>query len=118
MLVNNIITCYVLVENDIVLDFISYYTFNTIVVRKNKIMRDGYMYLYTNTSDHLYKMVLMLLHTLKDNKIDTFLALDIMENDDDLYLELDFIKEDGDFHYFSFKDNIKIKNNKLAKIIF
>ncbi len=119
MLINDHIRCYVLLENNKVLDFISYYTFDTLVLRKNKTMRDGYMYLYTNTSDHLHKMLLMFLHTLKDNMIDSFLALDIMENEDDMYEDLNFVKESSDFYYFLFKDtNLKIKNKKLAKIIF
>lgn len=123
MLINDNIISYVLIVGNVVLDFISYYIIKTLVLKHNKMMTDGYNYLYTNTSNHLHKMVLMLLHTLRENNIDTYNIPDIMNAEDDIYEELQFTKEGNsdspNFHYFLFKNNnLKINNKKLAKIIF
>lgn len=117
--VNNHIHTYLLIENDKLLDFISYYTININVLKQNKILVDGYMYYYTNTSNHLHKMMLMLLYELKNTTVDSFMALDIMDTTSDILDDLKFINANNDFYYFLFKnDKLKVNKNKIAKLIF
>jgi hypothetical protein len=114
---NNHINIFGLIDNNILIDFISYYYININVLKQNKTTRDGYLYIYSNNSNNLHKMISLLLHKLKDNNIDTFIALDIMENNTILE-DLNFIHKQSDYNYYLFDNNIKINNNKMAKILF
>jgi hypothetical protein len=117
--INNYINVYLLIENNKLLDFISYYSININVLKQNKVLVEGYMYYYTNTSNHLHKMLLMLLYELKNTPVDSFMALDIMDTTDDILDDLKFINTNNDFYYFLFKnDKLRINKNKLAKLIF
>ena len=116
--INNYINIYVLIEYDKVIDFISYYTINSIVLMNNYNIHDSYLYYYSNISNNFHKMILMLLYKLVENNIDTFIALNIMENNNDTLDGLSFIKKSTNFNYFLFKNSIKIPNNKIAKILF
>ena len=114
---NQHILTFGLMENNKIIDFISYYFININVLKLNKTTTDGYLYMYSNNSNNLHKMVLLLLHKLKENNIDTFIALDIMENNNVLE-DLNFIKKESNFNYYLFDNNIKINNHKMAKILF
>ncbi len=118
--VNNHVITYVLVENNNVLDFISYYYINiSVLERPNEYMKDGYLYYYSNISNNLYKMLQLLLYKLKDDKIDSFLALNIMDTDNSILDELKFIKEKNDFKYCLYKSTeFLIPSYKLAKLLF
>ncbi len=63
-------------------------------------------------------MIALLLHKLKEDNIDTFIALNIMENNDDIMLDLKFINKKSNYNYYFFQNNNNIKNNKMAKILF
>ncbi len=107
-----------LVENNKIIDFISYYTIDINVIDKNIITKDGFLYYYTNNSNNLHKMISLLLHKLKEDNIDSFIALDIMENNEDILLDLKFINKKSNYNYYFFQNNINIKNNLMAKILF
>ncbi len=118
--VNNHVITYVLVENNNILDFISYYSINlSIIENPDENMKDGYLYYYSNTSNSLYKMFQLLLYKLKENNIDTFLALNIMETDENILNDMKFMKDSGSFNYFLFKNKtLNIQPYKLAKLLF
>ncbi len=118
--INDHVILYVLVDNNNVLDFISYYYVNiSIIENPDEIMKDGYLYYYSNNSNNLYKMFQLLLHKLKDDKIDSFLALNIMETEEEMLNDFKFIKDGKEFNYLLFKNpNLNIKKYKLAKLLF
>jgi glycylpeptide N-tetradecanoyltransferase len=115
---NNHINIFGLIENNIIIDFISYYTIDINVINNNINIRDGYLYYYTNNSNNLHKMLSLLIHKLKEDNIDSFIALDIMENTNDIMEDLKFIKKNSNYNYYFFNKHNKIKNNMMAKILF
>jgi hypothetical protein len=100
------------------IDFISYYTIDINVIISNQITKDGYLYIYTNNSNNLHRMISLLLHKLKENNVDSFIALNIMENTLDIMEDLKFINKKSNYNYYFFQNNKEINNNKMAKIIF
>jgi hypothetical protein len=117
---NNHINTFALVDNNYdnnIIDFISYYYIDINVLKQKKITKDGYLYIYSNNSNNLHKMISLLLHKLKENKIDTFIALDIMENNDVLE-NLNFIHKQSNYNYYLYNINSNINNYKMAKILF
>lgn len=115
---NEHIITFGLIENNIIIDFISYYFINIDVINSDKKTTDGFLYYYSNNSNSLHKMILLLLHKLKENNIDSFVALDIMENDYDIMKDLKFIKKNSNYNYYFFQYNKQINNKKMAKILF
>jgi glycylpeptide N-tetradecanoyltransferase len=119
---NKHINIFGLVENNKIIDFISYYTIDINVINTNKISTDGYLYIYTNNSNNLHRMISLLLHKLKENNIDSFIALNIMENTEDIMNDLKFINKKSNYNYYFFQNNNNINNNisnnKMAKILF
>ncbi len=114
---NNHIKTFALVDNNIIIDFVSYYYIDIQVLKQNKITKDGYLYIYSNNSNNLHKMISLLLHKLTEDNIDTFIALDIMENNNILE-DLQFIHKISNFNYYLFNNNKEIHNHKIAKILF
>jgi glycylpeptide N-tetradecanoyltransferase len=117
---NNHIIIYGLFENNKMIDFISYYTIDIKVINiiSNQMTKDGYLYVYTNNSNNLHKMISLLLHKLKENNVDSFIALNIMENTTDIMEDLKFINKKSNYNYYFFQNNNKINNNMMAKILF
>jgi glycylpeptide N-tetradecanoyltransferase len=115
--INEHINTFVLIENENVLDFISYYTIDVNVLQKNIICKDAYIYYYTNTNNSYHKMLLMLLHTISSSII-SFICLDIMDNDKDTLESLGFINKSTNFNYYLFNNNIVLPNRLIAKILF
>ena len=115
---NNHIKTFILIENNNILDFISYYSIDINIIKSNETTKDGYLYYYTNNSNNLHKMISLLLHKLSEDNIDSFIALDIMENNIDILEDLKFIKKNSNYNYYFLINNNKINNNKMAKILF
>jgi hypothetical protein len=119
---NNHIIIYGLYENNKMIDFISYYTIDINVIISNQMTKDGYLYIYTNNSNNLHRMISLLLHKLKENNVDSFIALNIMENTVDIMEDLKFINKKSNYNYYFFQNNKeinnKILNSKMAKILF
>ena len=115
---NKHIHIYGLVENNKIIDFISYYTIDINVINTNKISTDGYLYIYTNNSHNLHRMLILLLHKLKENNIDSFIALNIMENNIDIMDDLKFVNKKSNYNYYFFQNSNNIDNSKMAKILF
>jgi glycylpeptide N-tetradecanoyltransferase len=115
---NNHINIYGLYENNKLIDFISYYTIDINVINTEQTTRDGYLYVYTNNSNSLHRMISLLLHKLKETKVDSFIALNIMENTNDIMEDLKFINKKSNYNYYFFQNNNKISNGMMAKILF
>ena len=117
---NNHINIFGLVENNKIIDFISYYTIDINVINTNNITTDGYLYIYTNNSNNLHRMISLLLYKLNDANVDSFVALNIMETNDDIMDDLKFINKKSNYNYYLFQNNniSNISANKMAKILF
>ncbi len=117
---NEHVITFVLVENGNVLDFISYYYINISLTKNpDEYMKDGYLYYYTNNSNNLYKMFQLLLYKLKEDNIDSFLALNIMDTESSMLEDMKFIKDINDFNYaLVINIELNIQPYKLAKILF
>jgi hypothetical protein len=63
-------------------------------------------------------MLTLLLHKLKEDDVDSFIALDIMDNNIDIMEDLKFIKQKSNYNYYLNLYQYKIKNNMMAKILF
>jgi hypothetical protein len=118
--INNHINMYVLVDNNKVLDFISYYTIKTTLIEQpGEYINDAYLYYYSNISNNLYKMYQLLLYKLKEANVDSLLALTIMDSDETLLEDLNFIDTNNEFYYLAFnKPELNVPNYKLAKVLF
>lgn len=117
-LLNKHINTYILIENNIILDFISYFTLNINVSKYNRITTDAYIYMYTNTTNHLNKMINALIYELIGTHVDTLMLLNIMDSNEDEISNLGFQKNIDNFYYNLFNNKISINPNKLAKILF
>ncbi len=117
---NEHVITFVLTENNNIIDFISYYYINiSLIENPDEYMKDGYLYYYSNTSNNLHKMFQLLLHKLKEDNIDSFLVLNIMDTDNSILEDMKFRKDLSEFNYFLFKNpDLNIQPYKLAKILF
>lgn len=117
--INDNIIIYKLVDiNNNILDFISYYTLDVFVLKKNMKINDAYLFYYTNTNNYLKLMVEKLLDILKNNNIDTLIATNIMDTTNVILNELKFVETNDSTNYFLKDTMIKIPNDKLAKLLF
>ena len=121
---NEFVSSYVLEDvNGNVLDFISYYTSKTRVLKnsdtdKNGFLNIAYLFYYTCTHTSIYKLLNELIYVVHNNNIDIFTAFDIMENETVL-TEMGFEEGSGILHYYLYNWKTKpIKNNQLAVILF
>ena len=121
---NEFVSSYVLEdENGNVIDFISYYTSKTRVVKntsendENEFLNIAYLFYYTCVNTTSYKLLNELIYVVRDNNIDIFTAFDIMENETILN-ELGFEEGSGILHYYLYNWKTKpVKNNQLAIIL-
>lgn len=118
---NKLVTCYVLEnEQGNVTDFISYYTTQTTVLKmndKHKFIRKGQLYYYTSINENPFNLIKDLLIVAKNNNIDVFDALDIMENSN-VIQELGFEEGTGVSHYYLYNRKIKpLKNIQCGMIL-
>lgn len=121
---NEFVSSYVLEDvNGNVLDFISYYTSKTRVLKnsdtdKNGFLNIAYLFYYTCTHTSIYKLLNELIYVVHNNNIDIFTAFDIMENETVL-TEMGFEEGSEILHYYLYNWKTKpIKNNQLAVILF
>lgn len=117
---NNLVYSYVLTNNDKIVDFISYYILPTKVLNnpKHQAINTAYLFYYTNNTNNLSKLVKDILIICRNNKIDVFNCLDIMENKTILD-DLRFMPGTGKLHYYLYNWNTNlVDNNQLAKLLF
>ncbi len=63
-------------------------------------------------------MLEKLLHILKHNNIDNFIVSNIMDTNNILLNELKFFETNDHTTYYFRENNIRVDNNKLAKLLF
>jgi len=120
---NKFVSSYVLEDiHGNVLDFISYYTLQTRVLKnsdtdKNGFLNMAYLFYYSCANTSIYKLVNELIYVVHDSDVDVFTAFDIMENETVL-TELGFEEGSGILHYYLYNWKTKpIKNNQLAVVL-
>lgn len=121
---NKFVSSFVLEDNyGNVIDFISYYTLKTRVLKNNEENENGflniaYLFYYTCVNTTIYKLINELIYVVHESGIDIFTAFDIMENENVL-TEVGFEEGSGILHYYLYNWKTKpIKNNQLAVILF
>lgn len=90
---NDFVTSYIAVEDDCIVDFISYYKL-PIKVKKDSeeyTLTRGFLYYYTNNTETSYRLVSNMLVAAKQEGIDDLIMSDIMENQI-LDIDLHFLK--------------------------
>ena len=114
---NKFINTYVMTDkNGNVTDFISYYTLNVTVLKKNqkyKNIKRGYLYYYTCVNSTPYKLLQNVLIMAKKYGTDVFTALDNMENTYVLK-ELGFDESPTTYHLYTY--NFKIPNLQNVQV--
>ena len=119
---NNFVVCYVFEDTKgNVVDFISYYISQSQVIKNNQnhnFIRHGNLFYYTSLSQTPYKLIKNILIVAKQNNIDVFNAMDIMENSS-ILRELNFDQGTGISHYYLYNWQIKpIKNMQCSLVLF
>lgn len=112
---NKFVTAYVLLDdNDNVLDFISYYKLPSKVIKsKNKFIKTGYLYYYTSDIETVYRLLGDILIIAKNEGMDVFNALNIMEHGKILN-DLKFQEGTGKLHYYMY--NWKCQNISSSSV--
>lgn len=77
---NQFVKSYVLVENEKVVDFISYYVLPSLIKNNNKQINTAYLYYYTTTNTSLLLLMSDLLVVAKADRMDMLNMLNIMDN--------------------------------------
>jgi len=114
---NNFVTTYVLKENDIVVDFISYYKLPSIAQKKNITINGAYLFYYTSDTETAYRLLRDMLVVAKKEKMDVFNALNIMENEN-ILREIEFVEGTGILNYYFFNWKCRdLTNNQICKTI-
>ncbi len=111
-------TTYVLIEDDKVIDFISYYSLPLIVLKDKSVIKQAHLFYYTANLETPYRLVKNILIVARNKGNNLFSALDIMENQD---FFLDLIFEKGfnviNYNFYNWKCP-KLKNTQIASISF
>jgi len=116
---NKFVTTYVYEDTyGFVLDFISYYNTEATVFKNNKIIKKGTLFYYTCINETQYKLIQDILNVAKNNGIDVFNAMEIMENQYTLR-ELGFEEGSSNLHYYLYNWKVRpLKSIQLSYISF
>ena len=114
---NQFVKSYVLVEDDKVVDFISYYVLPSLIKNNNKQINTAYLYYYTTTNTSLLLLLSDLLVVAKADQMDMLNMLNIMDNSS-MIESLKFKEGTGILNYniYNWK-TANISNNKIGKMI-
>jgi len=121
MLSDNIVG-YILYDKDVPVDMITYYIVNSNVTRRNVLMRDAYIYHYTNNSNSMHRMMSLLLQNEKELNtsinIDTIMIPTTMGMDMNDFEDLKFVPTTSDYNYYLYKNKeIVIPKNKMGILL-
>jgi len=113
---------YILYDKDIPVDMITYYIVNSNVTRRNVLMRDAYIYHYTNNSNSMHRMMSLLLQNEKELNtsinIDTIMIPTTMGMDMNDFEDLKFVPTTSDYNYYLYKNKeIVIPKNKMGILL-
>jgi glycylpeptide N-tetradecanoyltransferase len=107
---------HILYDKDVPVDMITYYIVNSNVTRRNIIMRDAYVYHYTNNSNSMHRMMSLLLQNEKG--LDTIMIPTTMGMDINDFEDLKFVPTTSDYNYYLFiNKEIVIPKNKMGVLL-
>ena len=107
---------YILYDKDVPVDMITYYIVNSNVTRRNIIMRDAYVYHYTNNSNSMHRMMSLLLQNEKG--LDTIMIPTTMGMDMNDFEDMKFVPTTSDYNYYLYKNKeIVIPKNKMGVLL-
>lgn len=98
----------VVLEDDNVVDFISYYT-----LQYNDIVK-GFLYYYTSSTETPYRLVKDIMIMAKNKGVDVFYATDCMENTPMMLTDLLFVKQNGNNYNCTY--NVDIRDMESVQI--
>jgi glycylpeptide N-tetradecanoyltransferase len=117
---NNFIMCYVLEnDNNDVVDFISYYKIKSPVLKndKNDYINVAQLFYYTSVNEPQYSLIKNMLIVARNNNMDVFNAMDIMENSN-ILKELGFEAGNNVLFYYLYNWKAKpIKNIQCSLLL-
>lgn len=99
---NDQVDAYVLIDDSVVVDFVSYLKLPTKITRKDKSKRTinrGYLYYYTSDEETPYRLIKDLMIVAKNNGIDVLIATDVMEHYA-LFRDLGFMDGPNKIYYY------------------
>jgi len=99
---NDHVSVYVLIIDDVVVDFISYFKLPIEIKNKHagtKILNRAYLYYYTSDEETPYRLIRDLLIVARNNGIDVLIASDIMEHGD-IMQDLNFMDGPNKINYY------------------
>ncbi len=118
---NDQVDTYVLILDDLVVDFISYLKIPKEVIKQDrtkKIINRAYLYYYTSDEETPYRLIRDLLIIAKNNGVDELIATDIMEHHN-LFHDLGFLDGPNKIHYYLHGIKCKeLQNKQIGKILF
>jgi glycylpeptide N-tetradecanoyltransferase len=104
-------------DGEYITDFASYYTTEIEVLKSdtvNKVIKKGNLFYYTSIDNTPYSILKNLLIMAKENYVDVFSALNIMEHGD-IMKELNFEEFGHDLHYYLYNYRVKnLGNNQIG----
>ena len=107
---------YILYDKNVAVDIITYYIVSSNVTRRNIIMRDAYVYHYTNNSNSMHRMMSLLLQNEKE--IDTIMIPTTMGLDMNDFEDMKFVPTTSDYNYYLYKNKeIVIPKNKMGVLL-
>lgn len=107
---------YILYDKDVPVDMITYYIVSSNVTRRNVLMRDAYVYHYTNNSNSMHRMMSLLL--LNEKEIDTIMIPTTMGLEKNDFEDLKFVPTTSDYNYYLFiNKEIVIPKNKMGLLL-
>ncbi|AYV78241.1 MAG: N-myristoyltransferase [Edafosvirus sp.] len=115
---SDIMKSYVVIEDNKVVDFASYYKLQSLVIdenlkQKHKFINAAYLYMYTSQQTTSFSIIKNLLIAAKLEGLDVFNATNIMENENILH-ELKFQEGTGVLHHYLY--NWKCADMKPSQI--
>ena len=120
---NNIVSSYVVMKDDNIVDFVSFYKLPSKILessinQKYPFLNIGYLYYYSSNSENLYNIINNIVIAAKNEGMHVFNALDIMENS--LILkDLKFQEGSGKLNYYLGNYNcMEMTSTQIAKILF
>ena len=113
---NKSVTSYVLLENDEVIDFISYYEQGVRAVKTNKIISTAHLFYYTSNIETVYQLIKNMIIVAKNKGMNLFCMYDIMENSD-IISDLKFEKSNNITYYNFYNWNCpELNKNQIGFI--
>ncbi len=117
---NKFVVCYILDDEEgNVLDFISYYINQSIVLKNNekyKFIKQANLFYYTSLNETPYKLIKDMMIVARNNSMDVFNATDNMENDS-IMRELGFEDGTGISNYYLYNWKVKPLQNIQCSLL-